>query len=139
MSASQTRFPRLRFRSDWLDWESQLTTGDNLPKLQDRLTALIRDCLFRCLPSGESTSTYPTELLASSVAKVLIEAISQKLRRYYPQDAAKDTSTLLRWHASQALSFLEQACTYLIDLWMDHLTKSDCDTLERRCESVSSL
>jgi len=128
--------PKLH-QSDWLDFETVLTASDNVQRLQKGLAALFCDDLFRSFRSGESTRS--TKSLSFSLAEVLIESIGQKLRRYYPHDAGKDTSTLLRWHTPRALSFLEQALAYLNDVWIDLLTKPDCGTLERQCESVLSL
>ena len=123
----------LKFQqSDRLDWETALTASDNIRRLQEGLAALFRDSLFKLFTSGS------TEALSLSLAEVLVDSIGQKLRRYYPNDAAHDTSTLLRWHAPQALSFIEQALAYLKDAWVDHLTKPECGTLERQCERVSN-
>jgi hypothetical protein len=128
--------PKLH-QSDRLDFETVLTASDNVQRLQKGLAALFCDDLFRSFRSGESTRS--TKSLSFSLAEVLIESIGEKLRRYYPQDAMKDTSTLLRWHTPRALSFLEQALAYLNDLWVDLLTKPDCGTFERQCDGVLSL
>jgi hypothetical protein len=123
---------RFLHQSDWLDWETILTASDNVGRLKGGLAALFRDNLFKSFTSGS------TEALSLSLAEVLIDSIGQKLCRYYPNDAANDTSTLLRWHAPQALSFLEQALAYLNDAWVDHLAKPESMTLERQCEHVSN-
>jgi hypothetical protein len=124
----------LRFlhQSDWLDWEDVLTASDNVQVLQKR-AVLFCDDLFRAF--GESTRL--KESLSFSLAEVLVESIGQKLRRYYPHDSTKDTSTLLRWHTAEAVSFLEQALAYLVDVWMEQLMNPDRETLEQQCERVS--
>jgi hypothetical protein len=123
---------RFLHQSEWLDWETVLTASDNIGTLKWGLATLFRDTLFKSFTSNS------TEALSLSLAEVLIDSIGQKLSRYYPNDAANDTSTLLRWHTPQALSFLEQALAYLNDAWVDHLMKPESMTLERQCDHVSN-
>ncbi len=123
-------FLHISYQIDLLDL---LQAPDNRDQLLKELFFWIR-ARFWISPPPDPPDI--ADYLAYLVAKSLLEAVVEKLRRYFPKAARKDGATLLRWHADQAGAFLEQLCSYVDDILMEDFIKRPSDPLATRCQRV---
>lgn len=79
-------------------------------------------------PTGALEASVTKKDLAGRLAAQLIEAVTEKLKQYYPPSNKKSADVLLRRYPARAGSFLDQAIGYLYDL---------CDEESKRAPQAS--
>jgi hypothetical protein len=107
---------------------------NNLDWLLTLICWYVRDNLLRAFPAPDLPGV--KEYLLRRIGEALHAAILEKLRRYHPNDAKRDDSTVLRYYPDQAAAVLSQALGYLIDLWRRDFIKYPKATLAERCQRL---
>ena len=131
----KNRFP-LKFLhvSDQVDLQDLIQGPNNRERLLEVLRRRVRD-LFLAVSLPPDPPALANDL-AYRIGEITFEAVVEKLSRYFPNDIRKDGPTLLRWHVEQAGVFLEQVCSYLVDILMEDFIKRPSDHLAARCLRV---
>ena len=108
--------------------------SNNLDWLVTLICWYVRDNLLRAFPASDLPGV--RDYLLSRMGEAVHAAILEKLRQYYPNDANRDDSTVLRYYPYQAAALLNQALGYLIDLWRGDFIKYPKATLAERCQRL---
>jgi hypothetical protein len=117
-----------------------LTSANNLDRLQYLLCIYLQNFVFSTCPSAD-----PVDLkvvLIRRLGQELRAAIIKKLRRYYPKDASRDETALLRYYPDRGIALLQQALGRVHDIWTDDQRKHNNDpndTLVKKCQRLLPL
>lgn len=108
----------------------KLRAPNNLNWLLTFICTDLRDHLLRAFPPPDP----PTVVggLIKRLGRLLAQAVLDKLARYYPHDASKGFSALVRYHPDETGELVNQALCYLRDVWGTDFISSPRGTLATR-------